>query len=326
MNTTPSTSKLPLTYSVLSPSQPSVGSVRGGERVTLILLNRDSWLFRSSTLEELSGAGFLEILSLEVPPFKADYQEILEHSPTVRFMHFSRKALPGELINLAVREARGEFCLTLWDDQAIIDAGMLARLFKTWDPESAFCAVPELLQKEGAPIPSLMVPSLYRKNLRFLPLSASDSATVQTVFPFDYTALFHRQSFLSTGGYDTSLSNPFWQKAEWGLRSCLWGERFEQISPFRIGYRGDMPLEDQTYDDSYRRTFLKTMAVRFSRDHGELSWTRFWNFWCQSGMGPGASLKEFRELHGWVKTHRYRFKTDLRALIELWGHKPGVIG
>jgi hypothetical protein len=267
---------------------------------------------------ELHEQGFSDILVVEERRPRYDADELIARYPGVRFLVALKPSTPGVRINQAAREVKEGKFLVLWDDQSLPEASVSPRVVRLWLESRSVALVPERRDPRGLDLPSVLVPGLEKDRLKILALGA-DLESVDTLFPADYTALYDRQRFLHTGGYDPCLESPFWQKADWGLRSRLWGESLTVERPFKVDYWANPPSEDQTPDKSYPRFYLRNLAVRHAGDHGLLPFARFWTHARRSGLPWGASLGGFLEERAWVATHRYRFQTDARLLTELWG-------
>jgi hypothetical protein len=276
-------------------------------------------VFRPAVLAEFHALGFTEVLCLEAGRPRYDAAALVRTLPGLRILDHPSPANPGVLVNLAAREAVGDRILVVWDDQALPEAGLATRVAKIWADHPVLAVVPDRRDRSGRDLPSVRVPGLAKDRLKILSLGA-DQESVDTLFPPDYTALYDRHRFLQTGGYDPELANPFWQRVDWGLRSFLWGESLVLARGFKVDYRSEVPLEDQTPDGSYPRFFLRNLAVRHAGDHGVLPFVRFWSHARRSGLPLTEALASFRRERDWVKTNRYRFKTDARLLAELWGN------
>lgn len=314
MSGTPSISE---TYAVLG-NRYAGPSRRFELRVSLVVLTRGPWLFRPQVLSEFHALGFPEILCLETSVPRYDAEGLLRALPGLRVLIDQGASSPGVLINRAAREVRGERFLVVWDDQAIPEAGLHTRIQRLWQEFEGLALVPERRDRQGRELPSVLVPGLARDRLKILSLGAEEE-NVDTLFAADYTALYDRRRFLQSGGYDPETLHPFWQKADWGLRARLWGESLSVVRAFKVDYRSETPVEDQTPDRSYPRFFLRNLAVRHVGDHGVLPFGRFWSHARLSGLSWSQSLAEFMRQRQWVRLHRYRFQTDARVLTELWG-------
>ena len=300
-----------------TPSISEVYAVTGGRTLagrfdpplSLVVLARGPRLFREQALTEFHEQGFSEILFVEDGRGRSDARSLLDKFPDLRLLVPLRPQSPGTRINEAAREVRGGRFLVVWDDQSVSG---LSRL-----PQGSAALVPETRDRQGRALPSVTVPGWKDGRLKILSLD-SDAESVETLYPVDYTALYDRERFLRTGGYDAVLA-PFWQKLDWGLRSRLWGESLKLLKSFQVSYRSEMPVDDQTPDAAYPRFYLRNLAVRHEGDHGVLPLNRFWAHVRSSGQPLGRSLETFFAERRWVRTHRYRFQTDVRQLTELWG-------
>lgn len=315
MSGTPSTSEV---YAVLGDRYARAPVRRFDLRVSLVVLARAPWVFRPSVLAEFHALGFFEILCLETSPPRYDVQSLLQALPGLRIVVDQSASTPGARVNQAAREVRGERFLVLWDDQSLPETGLFTKVHRLWQESTALVLAPELRDRQGRELPSVVVPVPDRDRLKILSLGA-DEENVDTLFPADYTGLYDRHRFLQTGGFDPESESPFWQKADWGLRSRLWGETLVVDRGFKVDYRSEAPVEDQTPDRSYPRFYLRNLAVRHAGDHGVLPWVRLGAHLRRSGLPWGAALADFVHHRNWVRLHRYRFQTDIRVLTELWG-------
>lgn len=294
---------------------------RSGPSISLVLINRGGRIFRQEILEDLQNHGFLEILSLEEPGNRLDAEGLLKRFPHLRFLLLQSPTSPGEQINMAMEEAKGDLVLVLWNDQALNEASFSPRLQKILSEPPVLCWVPEIRTKTGEEIPTLMTPSLYRKNLKILALSA-EGEFLSSLFPYDYAGIYHRQKFLQSAGYDFRISNPYWQKLDFGLRAYMWGEKILQLKGLRVQYLSDMSSEDRSLDDGYKIFFLKNLIPVFSGDSAVLPRSAFLSFWPRSGQTLFSAWRDFERVREWVREHRYRFKFDARGVTELWGSVP----
>jgi hypothetical protein len=301
-----------------TPSISEIYAVTGGRRVagrfdppvSLVVLARGPRLFREQALADFHEHGFSEVLFVEDGRPQSDARSLLDRFPDLRLLVPLKPQTPGTRINEAARESRCERFLVIWDDQSFEG---LSRV----PAQTAVALVPESRDKQRRTLPSVMVPGLAGGRLKVLALE-SEGESVDTLYPPDYTALYDREKFLRTGGYDAVLA-PFWQKLDWGLRSRLWGEPLRTLKTFQVAYRSDPPVDDQTPDAGYPRFYLRNLAVRYEGDHGVLPLSRFWTHARRAGLPLGRSVQTFFAERRWVRTHRYRFQTDVRQLSQLWG-------
>lgn len=305
-------------YAVVGDRRHAPSGPRLAPWVTLVLLRRGPAALFPSVLAEVWDLGFAEVLVVETNPGSGDPVGWARLFPGTRVLVPRRPWNGGEAINRAADEVVTEKFLVLWDDQSIPEAGVSSRVGQRWSGDDWAALIPDRFDLGGRPIPSVRVPVLQGSRLKILAWG-SDQESVDTLFPTDYTALYHRRRFQLSGGYDPTLTNAFWQQADWGFRSWLWGETLTVEPGFRVDYRRQPPVEDQTPDRSYPRFYLRNLAVRFTGDHGILPWGRLGAHLRRSGQRWGAAWAGFVQERRWVRTHRYRFRTDARTTAERWG-------
>lgn len=319
MNITPSTSDSgPVGYTIMGDGPFETGA-RHGLSLSLVLLSRGSSLYRQEILDSLRPLGFGEIISVESHDPRLDAEAFLRLHPNLRFLLTHRDCSPGQQINLAMGEARGDLVLVLWDDLFLPETSLYPKVAKVLQEDQILCWVPELRARSGEDLPTVMTPTLHKKDLRLLALDDGPGEHPRSLYPFDYVGIYHRQRFKSTGGFDPAITSPYWQKADFGLRAHLWGEEICQLHGLKVNYLADRTPDDTTPDPGYRRFLLKNLLPAFHGDHAHLAFRDFFRFWRSSGLTLPAAWAEFRSLSRWVDEHRYRFRWDSRGLVELWG-------
>jgi hypothetical protein len=105
---------------------------------------------------------------------------------------------------------------------------------------------------------------------------------------------------------------------DFGFRCHLWGEEIFSTQLIRISYDGEIPPEDNTAEKSYRRFYLKNLALIFRGDSAYLPLRHFPDYFWRTRGNFFAVWKEFSIARKWVKSNRYRFKNDARSITELW--------
>jgi hypothetical protein len=316
MSTTPSISKeISIPYTV-------VGKKREDRKIsfpplcTLVVLNRGGRPYRNDYLKSLERTGDFEVISIEGKENSYDVETLSKKFTRVRFLLLHQQISTGEAINLGIKESEGRLVLVLWNDM-LPGGGISGNLLTSVLSAEQLCTVPHLQSSRLETVPSIVAPAFFRKGLKTVPMVPSADG-VPTLFPFDFCALYHRDRFLLTGGYDPEILNPYWQKLDFGFRAHMWGEQLLCSTSLRIRYLGEHEAEDTTPDESYGRFYLKNLAVRFDSDAGSLPLSRFLSYAGKRGGSPIARIKEFREASEWVKTHRFRFCRDARSVTELW--------
>jgi hypothetical protein len=299
--------------------------------LSAVLLNRGGRFLRRTLFQELEKIGFDYVISIESSLEHYDVEELSDRFPFVRFILLAEDISLGEQINLAVSELSSPLFFVIWNDLKILSGGgasrMAERLFlsqeelqKSGAAPSAFkrlCTVPVIQNVRCETLPTLTAPAVDRnivKTLAFAPLKEG----LPSLYPFDGVGIYDRDRFIRLGGFDGTLKNPYWQLMDFGFRSCLWGEEIGVTRLVKLSYKDEVPAMDNTPDASYRRFYLKNLAPVFRGDYAHLPLRRFPAYFIHSGGDPFSAWEEFAEARRWVKTNRYRFRNDARAVTDLW--------
>ena len=285
--------------------------------LSLIILNRGGRPYKSAALSEIEGLGFREVLSVEGPSAAYDIENLSKRFPFIKFLILHEDVTVGEKINMAIAESNGLFNLVIWNDIRCPIATLSTRLLKRIAEKEALCTVPVLQNMRGDTLPSLQAPAFYNRQLRVLPFPPlKDGAP--SIYPFDYCGIYNKERFTLAGGFDYLLTNPYWQKLDFGFRGFMWGEEIICDTTYRMSYLAETPTEDTTRDQSYKIFFLKNLAIRYSRDSGTLPKSRFLPYVLRSGGDLLSAAREYREVRKWVDINKYRYKQDSRSTTELW--------
>lgn len=284
-------------------------------RLTVLVMARGDRLFRSELLRDLASRDIGEVIWVEGAVPSSDVDSLSRDFPDVRFLLVKAPCTIGERINIAVAEARAPLVLCLWSDTRVsaFPLAVLESLAKS----AAACALPVLRNAQGEPIPSWQSPA--GRIRRFAPRFRTPSEEGENcLFPFDYCGLYAREKFSQLGGFDPRISNPYWQKLDFGLRCWLWGERIVGTKRMTVVYTGAPPSDDTTPDEGYKTFFLKSLAVRIRKEMGVLPWWGLVEYMMRSDTGPLYAIKEFRAARSWVRTHKFRFRREPREIVERW--------
>jgi hypothetical protein len=312
---------------------PSYTAVGGSERgnatgVSAILLNRGGRYPRRTFFTELEKAGFDYVVSLEGPQDRYDLEDLSDRFSFVRFIILKESIGLGEQINLAVSEIESPLFFVLWNDLRIrygADAAKISAWFLLDDAARRFCTVPVIQTPRLETLPTLTAPALYRpklfwksreavKALRFPPLTEAQPS----LYPFDGVGLYDRDRFVSLGGFDRAIQNPYWQLMDLGFRAHLWGEEIRCTQLIRLSYDGEPSPEDATADSGYRRFYLRNLAPVLRKDAAHVPLRLFSSYYLRTGGGPLAAWEEFKENRKWVSDNALRFKRDARNLAAFW--------
>jgi hypothetical protein len=315
MSTTRSTSSaVPVPYTVIGGTRWDRVR-RYPHELTFLVLSRGDRLFRGTLLAELQETGVGEILWVGGPDVSHDLESHAREFPDVRFLVLSGPATPGERVNVGISEARARRVFCLWSDARVssLPAALVSRL----DTEPAICIVPLARGARAEAMPTLQAPKLAKGRLA-LDWRAPSRDGERTLFPFDYCGIYDGERFARLGGFEPTLANPHWQKLEFGFRANLWGESVRCLTGVGVTYSSQPPADDATPDESYKRFWLRTLAVRLRRDGGELPGWRLPEYMLRSDTGPLYAVKEFRAAREWVHRNRYRYRLDPRDLVAGW--------
>jgi hypothetical protein len=296
---------------------PAAGSGGPAARVSVVLLNRGSRFARGDALRELSRAGFESILSVEPRGDSLDAESLSPRSGGLRFLLLSEPASVGVQVNLAMRESPGPYVFVLWSDMALSAQALSSRFFDRLAERDILCRAPLFFGKGGEALPSAAAPALHKSSLKVLRLVPSKDGA-RSLYPFDYAGIYSKEKFVLTGGFDPLLTNQYWQKLDFGFRAWLWGEEIRVSQALKVAYSGAPPVEDETADDCYKWFWLKNLAPSFRGDSALIPSSRLWSYLRRRPGGPAKALAEFREAREWVRTSRYRFRSDAPSLVDLW--------
>jgi hypothetical protein len=320
MNTIPTTLDAgAVSYTVVG--APKAGTGEASASMSVVLLNRGSKLYRGDALGELARSGLGAIISVEPNPDSLDIEVLAARHPGARFLLLSGPTSPGVQINLAIRESPGPYVFVLWSDMSLAAQGLSSRFFERLSERDILCQAPALFAGGGEQLPSAASPAFNRSSLKVLSLAPSKDGT-KSLYPFDYAGIYSREKFVLTGGFDSRLPNPYWQKLDFGFRSWLWGEEIRIAQALKVSYADAPTTEDETNDECYKWFWLKNLAPSFRGDSAAISPSRFWTYLRSRGGAPSA-LGEFHAAREWVRTNRYRFRTDATSLVDLWDESEG---
>jgi hypothetical protein len=321
----------------------SYTAVGGAERnastgLSAVLLSRGGRYPRRTLFQELEKVGFDYIISMEGSPEHYDLEELSGRFPSVRFILLKEAVTAGEQINLAASELPSPLFFVLWNDLRILHGGGAAKIAGriaggagTWGGAGAgagagkdgagsspmLCTVPVIQNPHYETLPTMISPAFSGKNLKTLPFVPLREG-LPTLYPFDGVGIYDRERFVRLGGFDGTLKNLHWQLMDFGFRAHLWGEEIQCTQLVRLCYDGEVPAEDSTAEESYRRFYLKNLAPVFRGDSAHIPFRRFPGYFIRTGFDPFAAWEEFSAARKWVSTNRYRFRTDAQLITDRW--------
>ena len=285
--------------------------------LSVVLLNRGGKYYRSSVFQALTEAGFHSILSVENNKEPYDIELLSPRFPSVKFLIPQKKLSTGEMINAGIAEASSDLVFVLWNDQRINSTTNIEKIIEDVSANPMVCAAPLLSGHKFDSLPVQMTPSLNKKQFQIQPLPCIKDLE-PTVYPFDFTGIYNRAMFIESGGFDSSISNPFWQNADFGFRVHLWGDEIRIFNHFKIFYESDIPVENVITDASYLRFYLKNLAPVLKKHGAVLPLQRFFPFVYQSGMNAFDSWLYFRSASQWISVNGMKFKKDAAGRLDSW--------
>ena len=287
--------------------------------LALLLLNRGSRFYREEKLQQLQETGIGEIFCVEGPRISHDIESLSREFPDIHFLLLQEHASAGERINIGIEEARARLVFVIWSDLELASGlpGQWDSFLTQIEEKQILCTVPALMSSADQPLPCIQVPALIKGKLKVMPWKPVQEG-MPSLFPFDYCGIYNRNRFSLSGGYDPWMSNPYWQKLDFGLRSLLWGERILCRRDMVVRYEGEIDTEDSSADVSYKLFFLKNRAVRFNGEMGVLPSSKRFAYCLRSDSSWLEARNEFREVQTWVHQNRYRFKSDVQSLVNHW--------
>jgi hypothetical protein len=190
-------------------------------------------------------------------------------------------------------------------------------MFATLKEDDNLCTVPLLKTEKAETVPFIFIPAFIKRKLNIMAITRAKNGTT-TILPADYCGIYNREKFILQQGFDTSITNPYWQKLDFGFRAFMWGERIACYPPLVVRYASHTSHEDNTVDKSYKAFYLKNLAVKCKKKKGYLPGLGYFRYMLRSDTGPIASLKEFLATGKWVKENAGRFRKDARRVITEW--------
>jgi hypothetical protein len=285
-------------------------------RLTILVMSRGDRLFRSELLGQLEAFALGEIIWVEGPAVSFDIETLSRDFPGVRFLLIKEDVSIGQMIDIGISESRAPYVLCMWSDARI--ASLSPSLLDSIEKAHSVCVIPLIRNARSEVVPSFQAP-VWRKGTLSLQFRTPSRDGEKVLFPFDYCGIYDSRRFAQSGGYDPAISNPYWQKLDFGFRCHLWGEKISGTTAITLAYASPPPSEDSTPDESYKAFYLKNLAVRFKREMGVLPPWRMLEYILRSNTGPFLAAREFRRMRAWVSLHRSRFRRDPRELMEKWG-------
>lgn len=314
MNTIPSIfNEHQINRTVLGGKEKMVGKFN----VSAIMLNTSGSHLRLQTLENLLSCGFDSIVWIEPTADNFNIEDISKKYPTVKFLIPLEKTTTGELINICVSEITSDYFIVLKDTLHIPPAFLQANLADFLTKQKNYCVVPRLVDEAGNAVSINVFPETVKGH--FLMTKAQYvTEGLPTLSPQEFIGLYNREKFIQLGGFDYTIESPYWQNADLSVRSWLWGEKTTISTSLQISYNTEKPIDDVTKNYSYLRFYLKNILPVFKADHAIIKSSSFLNYKFHSHCGFFEAFSHFKTAQKWVDLNKYRFKMDIKSLIENW--------
>ena len=311
---------IPLTFSEHQINRTILGGPKSVNpaalNISVILLNSSGSHFKLHMFENLLQCNCQTIISVEHDSSNFT-DEVSRRFPMIKFIVPLEKTSDGDLINLAMSELTSDYVLVLRDSLNIPTNFIPSHLAERITADSPYCVVPRLLDNQKNALPCAFTPSA--EHTHFVIDSSTEITNgKKTLFPFDYVALYNRKKFIELGGFDWTITSPYWQNLDLGLRSWLWGEQTLLTSHLQFSYIEEPPVNDTTYNLDYLRYYLKNELPKIKMETGYYRPSSFFVFLSRSSCGFMEARRQFNAAKVWVSKNKYRYKMDLQTLIQNW--------
>ncbi|MDR2841790.1 MAG: hypothetical protein LBV52_01155 [Spirochaetaceae bacterium] len=332
-------------HTIFNETVPTYTVLGGTERLastglSVILLNRGGRYPRKTYIDELKKQGFDYIVSVESQGANYEIEQLADAYPFVRFILLKEMLSVGEMINIAALEIKEPLFFVLWNDFHLLQGLNAARIAEKLLLKTNYlakgdqnkkryirlCTVPVIQNSNFETLPLSLIPKIKRKRLEIFPFAAGKEGDA-TLYPYDAVGIYDKERFLEIGGFDTEIKKPYWQIMDFGMRAWLWGEQIRTTQLVRLRVDGEIQAGDSTADDSYRRFFLKNLAVSVKKGiqkNGQIEscasipWTYFLQFMLKTGIGFFAAKKEFSQARLWIKSKEKRFTCSPSSIEKLF--------
>ena len=285
--------------------------------ISVVLLNTSGSHFKDQLFENLLSCGFEQIVSVEHDPNNFSLDDLVKRFPSIKFIVPLEKVTQGEMINLAMSEITSDYVLVLRDNLVIPSGIILTNLAEKLTQTGTYCIVPRVKDSKKISIDANLSPFIMKKHFV---VEASGEVTdgMNTLYPYDFIALYNRKKFIQLGGFDYTIQSEYWQNLDLALRSWLWGEETKITTLLQFTYAEDSFVEDKTLNLDYLRFYLKNILPRFKIDRSIIKKRQFFTFAFNSSCGFLEARRQFSAARKWVNENRFKFKRDIIELVEEW--------
>ena len=311
---------IPLTFSEHQINRTIIGGTKtidpNALNISVILLNSSGSHFKLHMFENLLQCGFQTIVSVEHDSSNFT-DDVSKRFPMIKFLVPLEKTSDGDLINLAMSEVNSDYVLVLRDSLNIPSNFIPPHLAERLTADSPYSIVPRLFDNQKNAMPCAFSPSAERTHF-VIDSSSEITNGKKTLYPFDYIGLYNRKKFIELGGFDWTISSPYWQNLDLSLRSWLWGEQTVLTSLLQFSYIDEPPVNDTTYNLDYLRCYLKNELPKIKMETGYIRRSSFFVFLAHSSCGLMEARRQFNAAKIWVAKNKFRYKMDLQSLVQNW--------
>ena len=312
---------IPLTFDEHQINRTVIGgrsnNAPGCLNISVILLNRRGSHFKLKLFENLISCNFESIISIENDASSFSIDDVSKRFPFVKFIIPLEKVTDGEMINMAMSEIQSDYVLVLRDSLYIPAGAILPHLAERLLEDSPFCAVPLLMDKNKNAVTVQCSPAAEKSHF-LIDRSKLVNDKMNTLYPFDYVALYNRKKFIKMGGFDYTIKSSYWQILDFSLRAWLWGEKIKLSTIFQFSYLEEVPVEDKTVNLDYIRYYLKNELPVYKNEAAVIPSFSFFKFLSRSSCGYFEARRQFTDARNWVRKNSVKFKMDLPTLVQDW--------
>ena len=283
----------------------------------IVLRDTEFTQYRSIVLEQLCSKGFERIISVGLKSSMAALNELQSKFSSVDYIEIQDTVTQGEMLNVAVSLVKTEYFLVLQESMCVQSFTFSKSLMEKFIEKDAFCICPLLYSPSHEAVNVKIEPFAKDSNFIFNEYNQFLN-DAKTLYPFDLAAFYKTQTFIYLGGFDYTIKSSYWQKIDFFIRSWLWGEKVLLSSAFILNYSNSMPNEERTIDYSYLMFYIKNILPEFFNDHAYIPFSSFFAFKLKNHCGLSESISLFNSAKKWVNENKYRFKTDVKKMIENW--------
>ncbi len=305
---------IPITFNERKVSYTILGKTNSdsSEPVSVVILNRGGRIFLPSLFKDLLSAGLNSIIYVDKTERSFEVENLANEFPEVKFILPFEELSIGEMINLGMSETSSSCVMVLWSDINLPTHFLNAKVLEKLDEPKTLCITPGLRDSKDNKLPVQIVPSLMNMEFSFV------QDFIRTLYAFDFMGIYSREKFIKLGGFDYTISNPYWQNLDFAFRANLWSYNFLISNYVRMNYGNKKPFDDISADESYMKFYLKNLAPVVDGRGAYLPKRLFFSYVKKSGLNPIKAYKYFSAVRNWVNINKTNFIQAPQKLISEW--------